>query len=70
MHQTNTAATPDHKAERSKLHGISSAVDLAILALDKIADLAAAGQDVEGHIADVRMHLQSSVYYRLSEVIG
>lgn len=54
---------------RMKLHRISSAANVAILALDKAADRSATGQDVEGEITDVRMLLEDIVE-KLSEAMG
>lgn len=47
--------------ERDTLHRLASILGAAILAADKAADHSAAGQDVEGEIADIRILLEDLV---------
>ena len=65
---THAATNGGAAIDRAEVFSALSALNLAILALDKIADIAGAGQDVEGEVTDVRLHLQS-VCRRLGEAV-
>lgn len=44
--------------DRADIFAAQSAVNLAVLVAEKIADHAAAGKDVEGEVADLKLHLE------------
>ena len=47
--------------DRADIFAAQSAVSLAVLVAEKIADHAAEGQDVEGEVADLKLHLERVV---------
>ncbi|HEV7344559.1 MAG TPA: hypothetical protein VGN60_02885 [Devosia sp.] len=52
--------TPAKSIAHSDIFEAASMVNLACLATERIADLAAAGLDVEGHLADLMAHLKEA----------
>lgn len=50
--------TPAKSIARADIFAALSAMNLACLATEKIADKAATGEDVEGELADLLMHLR------------
>jgi hypothetical protein len=55
------SVAPAKSISRIDIFAAQRAVGLAVLAADKIADIAATGRDVEGEVTDLRLHLERIV---------
>lgn len=64
------AVAPAKSISHTEVFAASSAVNVACLATERLADLAAAGgADIEGGLADLLMHLKA-VYAQLDRAMG